>query len=201
MKKKKTSVSAKTKSKKAALAKPAAGRTPAAKKPVVAPATAPAGRTKGAQRAESVGPQAFPGNSEILRELREIRLMLAQDRAVATSADAALEDGVDSLRRLLSEMIERRMEWVLSRVVALRTAVTEAPRVVREIDGLLEELGAIRFTAQSMDHVDPLIHVVVDERKTTGGPEGVILETVRPGYRTSAGTILSKACVAVSRRV
>ena len=50
-----------------------------------------------------------------------------------------------------------------------------------------------------MDFVDPLIHVVVEERRVDSAPDGVVLETLRPGYRTARGLVVCKAAVAVNR--
>ncbi len=68
------------------------------------------------------------------------------------------------------------------------------------LERLLNSLGASRFTAEPMDFVDPLIHVVVEERRDDGTPDGVVIETVRPGYRTARGAVVSKAAVVVNRR-
>ena len=68
------------------------------------------------------------------------------------------------------------------------------------IDALMDELGAIRFSANTMEHMDPLIHTMMEERASEGVVAGVILESLRPGYRTGSGRILAKAMVAVSGR-
>jgi molecular chaperone GrpE (heat shock protein) len=71
--------------------------------------------------------------------------------------------------------------------------------VLERLDSLLENLGAVRFEAETLDAVDPLIHVVVEEREQVDAPEGVIVQTVRPGFRTARGLVVCKAAVAVSR--
>ena len=43
-------------------------------------------------------------------------------------------------------------------------------------------------------------HTVAAERSIADAPEGVVVETVHPGFRTSHGVILAKAGVAVNRR-
>jgi molecular chaperone GrpE (heat shock protein) len=72
--------------------------------------------------------------------------------------------------------------------------------MVERLDHLLETLGAVRFAAEPMDIVDPLIHVVLEERRDASAPDGVILEALRPGYRTARGLVVGKAAVAVNRR-
>jgi hypothetical protein len=60
------------------------------------------------------------GLAAILGELRGVREMVQQIAAPPPDADAALEESVDSLRRLLSELIERRMESVVRDLVDVR---------------------------------------------------------------------------------
>jgi hypothetical protein len=145
------------------------------------------------------GPAA--GTGQILAELKALRAFLQpSDRSLPTSADHVLESGVHSIRRLLSELLEKQTHGILARLVALLDTATEAPRVAREIEALLDELGAVRFRAESLDYVDPLVHTVVEERPQSDMTEGLIVATIRPGYRTGVGTVLAKACVAVSRR-
>jgi molecular chaperone GrpE (heat shock protein) len=120
------------------------------------------------------------------------------------NTDAALESSVDSLRRLLSELVEQRMEAVVRDLVDVRRqAAAVAQRkdtgIVERLDRVLESLGAISFAAEPMDVVDPLIHVVTEERQQADAPGGVILETLRPGFRTARGVVVCKAAVAVNR--
>jgi len=143
--------------------------------------------------------------SDILGEIRELRAMVTKLLEPPPSAQAVLEQDVDSLRRLLSELLEKRMESVLNALVGIRMlaatgAQTDWQGVVRRLDELLKELGAIEFRAERLDYFDPLIHTVVGERHDPAAPDGVIIETIRPGYRTARGVVLAKAAVAVNRR-
>jgi hypothetical protein len=147
-----------------------------------------------------------PGFEAILTQLRSMQQMLERLAAPPPLTDAALETSVDSLRRLLSELIEQRMESVVLDLVDVRREAANLPaqsgeRIVERLDQLLEDLGAARFDAEQMDVVDPLIHVVVDERHQPDAPDGVILETRRPGYRTARGTVACKAAVVVNHRL
>ena len=136
---------------------------------------------------------------QILAELKALRALLQPSAPSApTSADHVLESGVTSIRRLLSELLEQQTHWILARLVALRETAADAPRVAKQIDSLLDELGAVRFQAEALDYVDPLVHTVVEERPNPEMTEGLIVETVRAGYRTGVGAVLAKACVAVS---
>jgi molecular chaperone GrpE (heat shock protein) len=148
---------------------------------------------------------AGPGLDTILEELRSVKRMLEQLAPPSNQSDAGLDASVDSLRRLLTELLEQRMESVVRDLVDVRReaaglAGDDSSRIVARLEALLERLGAVRFEAEPMDVVDPLIHVVVDERQQADVPDGLILETVRPGYRTARGLIVCKAAVAVNQR-
>jgi molecular chaperone GrpE (heat shock protein) len=138
-------------------------------------------------------------------ELRSVKDLVQTLVAPPSGADPALEGAVDSLRRLLSEVIEQRMEGLVRDLVDLRSeaaAIADGAvlPIVQRVDQLLDTLGAIRFHAEPMDLVDPLIHVVLEEWQRDNVPEGVVLETIRPGFRTARGRVLCKAAVAVNKR-
>jgi molecular chaperone GrpE (heat shock protein) len=189
---------------------PAAGSAVA----VHAPA-APSKRPRRASSKPSSGaPRAGAAASEaalrgILGEIRSVKQTLAKLVTPVSSdgsrSDAALESSVDSLRRLLSELIEQRMEAVVTDLVDVRRQATAMAQqkgtgIVDRLDQVLENLGAIPFEAEPMDVVDPLIHAVIEERQRPDAPDRVILETVRPGFRTARGVVVCKAAVAVNRR-
>lgn len=141
----------------------------------------------------------------LLAEIAELRTVIESTRAAERSSPSTSTDEIESIRRVLSDVIECRMESVLGQIVAIRnTAVAieseEGRRVVEQLDKLLNDLGATRFTAEPLEHVDPLIHVVARETHNARMPDGVVAETVRPGFATGRGVILAKALVAVNRR-
>jgi GrpE protein len=157
---------------------------------------------------EAPAPRATRSSSDagdtVLRQLGELKAMVAQLLTPTVRDDDGLEGSVDSLRRLLSELIEERMETTLTELVRLRqdaAAPTDANRgrLVQRLDDVLATLGAVRFDAEPLDLVDPLIHTIVEERHAQGHPEGVILQMLRPGYRTARGRLLCKAAVVVSQ--
>jgi molecular chaperone GrpE (heat shock protein) len=116
-------------------------------------------------------------------------------------ADTITEEAVDSLRRLLSELLERRLESIAGKLADVRREVaagTGAQRILGLVDDLLHRMGAVRFAAEPLDVVDPLIHAVVEERAVAGVPRGVVIEALHPGFRSSRGLVLCKAAVAVS---
>ncbi len=152
-----------------------------------------------------VGPDGVERAIAALREeidgLKDVVQRLVSP--LAGAADVPLEGAVDSLRRLLSELIERRMESAITDLAEVRRAAAASAAggaVVERLDQLLEKFGAVRFEAEAMDMVDPLIHVVLEERRDAEAPDGVILEALRPGYRTGRGLVVCKAAVAVNRR-
>jgi molecular chaperone GrpE (heat shock protein) len=68
------------------------------------------------------------------------------------------------------------------------------------MDRLLDRLGATSFSAAKLEFVDPAIHDVTAERRVAGVPDGVVVETLRAGWRSASGALVAKACVAVNRR-
>jgi molecular chaperone GrpE (heat shock protein) len=152
------------------------------------------------------GPSAtHPQLEAILAGLGELKGMLEPLVARPGEPDAALEIAVDSLRRFLSELLERRLESVVQDLVEIRreaAAATEGnrERALARIDRLLRELGVLRFEAEAMAVVDPLIHTVIGGRRDDGVPDGLILEAAQPGFRSARGLVLSKAAVVVNRR-
>ena len=160
------------------------------------PAAAPP--IPGAQAPEATTPA-------VLAELASIRRMVESLSAPPPSADASLESSVDSMRRLLTELLESRLDPVIAEIAAIRSLAASETKgriraVVDRLDLLLNDLGAVRFEAQRLDYYDPLIHQVLAERHDADAPDRVILETVVPGYRTCRGQIVAKAGVAINRR-
>jgi hypothetical protein len=120
---------------------------------------------------------------------------------VARSIETMLDASVESLRRLLGELLEQRLEAVAREAAEVHRQVAagaDRERLLGLLDDLLQGLGASPFAAQPLDVVDPLIHVVVEERRADGVPPGVILEAVRPGLRSGRGLVLARAAVTVS---
>ena len=113
------------------------------------------------------------------------------------------DEDYDALRRTVNDLLERRMERVVRELVEIRNAACVVPggeAVVEALEALLERLGAVRFDAQPLDHVDPLIHAVSRETRDPALAEGVIAASLRSGFRTARGAILARAQVAVNRR-
>ena len=142
---------------------------------------------------------------EALESLRqEVTALRAQlSRHLAPVTTGTLEE-VDALRRVLNDVMEARMNDVIRELVAIRNtsaaAGGDARRVTEHMDTLLADLGAMKFEAERLEHVDPLIHTVTREVSDARLPDGVVVETIRPGFHTGHGIVVAKALVAVNRR-
>jgi hypothetical protein len=130
-------------------------------------------------------------------DVRRLTAPPPADPGADTDASAA------ALRRLLCDLLDRRMESVLVGLAAARArlaALADSAAAVREIDALLDACGALRFEGDRLTVADPLIHSVVGYRCDLALPAGLILETTAPGFRTGHGLVLTKAAVIVNRR-
>lgn len=111
---------------------------------------------------------------------------------------------VDALRRVLGDLMESRMNDVIRELVTIRNTAAsaggEARRVMEQMDTLLADLGAMKFEAERLEYVDPLIHTVSREVSDASLPDGVVVETLRPGFHTGRGIVVAKALVTVNRR-
>jgi len=140
--------------------------------------------------------------SDLLRhEIAAFRTQLSKHMAPVTTGSL---DEVDALRRVLNDLMEARMNNVIRDLVTIRTSAAnaggEARRIADQMDALLADLGAMKFEAERLEHVDPLIHTVSREVSNASFPDGIIMETLRPGFHTSRGIVVAKALVMVNRR-
>lgn len=137
----------------------------------------------------------------IRQEVSALRTQLAKNMTPVTSG--TLEE-VDALRRVLNDLMEARMNNVIRELVTIRNAAasagSNARQVTEQMDALLADLGAMKFEAERLEYVDPLIHAVTREVTDASLPDGVVTETVRPGFYTGHGIVVAKALVAVNRR-
>jgi hypothetical protein len=154
--------------------------------------------------ASAVAPPPFV--EEVLRELRALRAAVVPKDRGPSGEDGGLESAVDSLRRLLSELLETNHEAVLRELVLIRLAIADPAHLdlvaaLGQLDRLMDRLGAMEFSARKLDFVDPTIHEIKGERHAVGLPDGVVAEGLRPGFRSASGVVLTKAWVAVNRRI
>ena len=141
------------------------------------------------------------GIEALRQEITALRTQFSRQSAPVTTG--SMEE-VDALRRVLNDLMEARMNDVIRELVTIRnssaSAGGEARRIAEQMDALLANLGAMRFEAERLEHIDPLIHAVSREISDPSLPDGIIMETLRPGFHTSRGIIVAKALVAVNRR-
>jgi molecular chaperone GrpE (heat shock protein) len=169
---------------------------PAAKSiPPVRPAVKPAQATPPPARSEVTG-------IETLRaEMADLRA--AVEKSLSPIASGAMDE-VDALRRVLSYLFEARTEEMVRALVAIRHAAASIPEggrnVTGQIDALLADLGAVKFQAEPLEHVDPLIHAITREVRDETLEDSVIVEAIRSGFRTGRGIVIAKALVAINRR-
>jgi len=141
------------------------------------------------------------GSEALRQEITALRTQLSRHMAPVTTG--SMEE-VDALRRVLNDLMEARTNDVIRELVTIRNSAAaaggEARRIADQMDALLADLGTMKFEAERLEHVDPLIHTVSKEISDASIPDGIIIETLRPGFHTSRGIIVAKALVAVNRR-
>lgn len=132
-----------------------------------------------------------------ISQLRETVIAKCMHPAINCTADE-----VNAIRRVIADILEGRMIGILQKLASLRQSVPlDAVELANRVDALLEDLGAIRFTAEKIEHMDPVIHAVGKEIHDPEVPDGVIVSTIRPGWRTAQGQILARAVVSLNRRM
>lgn len=152
--------------------------------------------TKTVQNGKSASALSCKELAQQISQLRETVLSTCSHPAIQSTADE-----VNAIRRVMADILEGRMFGVLQKLASLRQVIPmDAEELANRIDGLLEDLGAIRFTAESIEHLDPVIHEVGREVQELQFPDGVIVSTIRPGWRTARGQILARAVVSLNRR-
>ncbi len=186
---------------------PKAASKPAAKKPStkIADTSVDSKTAKpvAVEKVENVliAPSPNQGIEALRQEITALRTQFARQMAPVTTG--SMEE-VDALRRVLNDLMEARMNDVIRELVTIRNSAAsaggEARRIAEQMDALLADLGAMKFAAERLEHVDPLIHSVSREISDTSLPDGVIIETLRPGFHTSRGIIVAKALVSINRR-
>lgn len=135
----------------------------------------------------------------LTREVAQLRETL--NRLVVTPAISGTTDEVNAIRRIVADIMESRMTVFLQKLASIRHSVPlESVDLVSRIDSLLEDMGGLTYTAERLEHLDPVIHEVGRETQDGALPDSVIVETIRPGWRTVRGQVLSRALVCLNRR-
>jgi molecular chaperone GrpE (heat shock protein) len=170
-------------------------------KPVAKPIVRKAAKSAAPVKTKGAPPTPVTGIEALRQEITALRTQFSRQMAPVTTG--SMEE-VDALRRVLNDLMEARMNDVIRELVTIRnsaaTAGGEARRISEQMDALLSDLGAMKFEAERLEHIDPLIHAVSREVSDPSLPDGIIIATLRPGFHTSRGIIVAKALVSVNRR-
>jgi hypothetical protein len=134
----------------------------------------------------------------LIKELSTLRTTIEKQSPLLPANSS---DEVDAIRRVLGDIIENRMTGFLQKLAAIRHSIPPQARdTLDRMDSLMEEMGAVTFDAERLEHLDPVIHIVGREVQDPKLPDGVIVETLHSGCRTARGQVLTKAIVSINRR-
>jgi molecular chaperone GrpE (heat shock protein) len=164
----------------------------------------PAAQPTSAPASVRVRPAAS-GSAATIESLRTdmADLRAAVEKSLSPIASGTMDE-VDALRRVLSYLFEAKNEEIIRELVTIRHASAALPggarNVTEQIDALLANLGAVKFEAERLEHVDPLIHAITREVRDEKLDDAIIAEAIRPGFRTARGVVIAKALVAINRR-
>ncbi len=129
-----------------------------------------------------------------------------------------LDRATTTFQRLVTEVVDDQLATLLPPIVALRNDLefrgTEASpsgrgqddwkdflaNSVEMLDQTLVQVGVARYEPHAGVPFDSLIHLAVGETRRDDLPEGVVSESLQPGFRTARGKVISPARVKVNRR-
>ena len=166
------------------------------------PTRHPAIKSALSRKRAAVGKPASSSGSPISALITELASLRASiDKRSPTLNHAGPMDEVDVIRRVLADIMENRMSAFLQRLACIRQSIpVQSQDVLDRMDALMQDMGAVAFEAERLEHLDPVIHSVGREVHDPQLPDGVIAGTLHPGFRTAQGQILSKALVSINRR-
>jgi molecular chaperone GrpE (heat shock protein) len=151
--------------------------------------------------------------------LETLRAPVSETPSPVSVEGGDIDDTAKAFGRAVADIVDRRLEEILSPVAALYQRLQEearafagsAPPTGDELKGVIEEsvadlrkilkaLGGDFIVPQAGEPYDPLIHLAVGETSVPGAEEGMIAGVVRPGYRSGRGRVVLPARVLVARR-
>lgn len=143
-------------------------------------------------------------------------LALAQQGPTeAVLETAPLDRATAMFQRLVTDMLDEQLFNVLPTLVALRGEMSQRlaarpdedaedasfyERGTEMLDHALAGAHVARYEVRPGDLFDPLIHLAVGEDHRADLPNGAVAESLQPGFRTTAGKVISPAKVKVNRR-
>ncbi len=148
-----------------------------------------------------------------------------KERPRAETAPAAeLDDLAASVRRAMSEALDRKLEEVIAPTLSLYNRLRDEERALEkepssfdaketrsvlgeaaaELEKILRLLGGDFIRPKAGEFYDPLIHLAVGEAQAKPGSARseatVIVEVVSPGYKSARGKVICPAKVIVGKK-
>jgi molecular chaperone GrpE (heat shock protein) len=136
-------------------------------------------------------------------------------RGEAVVRTAPLDRATATFQRLIAEVMDEKLAELAPPLVSLRSEMAQRVRTDGHSDPVAAEfyqrgvevldqvlsLGDIRrYEVPVGAAFDSLIHLAVGETRRGDLPNGVVAESVQPGFRTARGKVIAPAKVKVNRR-
>lgn len=128
---------------------------------------------------------------------------------------APLDRATATFHRLVNEVVDDHLSEMLPPLAALRNEMAQKAtdessngsphrdlfaRGAETIDHVLTLAGAERYEARIGQNYDPLIHLAVGETNLADLGNGVVSESLQPGFRSTQGKVIAAARVRINRR-
>jgi hypothetical protein len=135
-----------------------------------------------------------------------------RDKAVVRTAP--LDRATSMFHRLVRQVVDEQLAEMLPPLITLRNEIVQychdnepnglpnnfGQRAQEILDNVLTIAGVQVYEAQIGDPFDPLIHLAVGEANRQDLADGVVVEQLQPGFRTTHGKVLAAAKVRINRR-
>ena len=138
-----------------------------------------------------------------------------RDRGDAVIHTAPLDRATAMFQRLLNDVVDEHLSDMLPTLVALRCEMADRAGDAQAadshdddfferggdmLDQVLSSAHVGRFDARQGEAFDSLIHLAIGETGQDDLADGMVAESVRPGFRASDGKVIAPARVKVNRR-
>jgi molecular chaperone GrpE (heat shock protein) len=212
-------------------AKPAEKKTPAKAKPAggeTQPSAAPAAAlrktgpsaTNLLERAEADMTKLLESlNTQMAAAMQTFAELAAAQRGKheAVIRTKPLDRATAMFQRLVTELLDERMDEILPTIVALRVEMSQRARMgegtpeaetqnefltrgTEMLDQVLANVDVHTYQPQVGDAFDPLIHLAVGETTRTDLAGDVVSDVFQAGFRSARGKVIHAARVKVNRR-
>jgi hypothetical protein len=136
------------------------------------------------------------------------------DHGRAVVRTAPLDRATATFKRLVAEVVDDQLAEILPPLIAHRNEIayfepengaSDLPedfrhRAVEILDHVLALAGVQGYEARAGETFDPLIHLAVGETHLEDLTDGVVVEQVQPGFRSSRGKVIVPAKIRINRR-